>query len=262
MNLIRYPVFVAVLLPALISPPQPQTQAPERGHYTREASITETAGAIHIAANSPRPLEQVLEALQQKYGWLVDYEDPRYLSKHEIVERPGMNGTTYALPDGGVFNADVPAGKTAPPPEDKTLEAIVDAYNQGQNPGRFALRQNEDGSFAVVGIGAEDDAGKISIEAPALDQQLTLPETQRTATETAHLICENLSRETHVQFTLGITPRLLMDHKEVKVGGNKMQARTLLARTLQATGHTMYYRLLFDPSSKSYFLDIHAVRGK
>ncbi|MGA7907446.1 MAG: hypothetical protein WCA16_08590 [Candidatus Sulfotelmatobacter sp.] len=261
---IRYAILLVLLFPLLGSAQKPQTTAPEANPYLREAAITQTEGMIHIAANSPRPLEQILDALRQKYGWLVDYEDPQYLSKLDIVERAGMNGMTLSLPVGGAFSVDVPAGTpaTAPPPEDKTLQLILDAYNQSKNPGRFGLRQNEGGSYAVVGIGAQNDKGKMSVQAPPLDLPITLPTVQRSATETVKLICRTLSQRSRVQFTVGVTPRLLMDHKEVKVGGRKAQARTLLAQTLESTGHTMYWRLLFDPSSKGYFLDIHAVQGK
>jgi hypothetical protein len=261
---IRYAICLTVLLSGLSSAQQPQTTTQEANSYLREASITQTEHTIHIVANSPRPLAQIVDALHLKYGWVIDYEDPRYSSQLDIVERPGVNGMHLSLPAGGAFSADVPAGDptTEPPPEDKTLQAILDAYDQSKNPGRFGLRKNEDGSFALVGIGAADEKGKIAVQEAALDLAITIPTAQRSATATLNLILEKLAAQSHGHFTLGVTPRRLLDYTDVKVGGTKVQARMLLASALQATGHTMYWHLLFDPGSKGYFLDIHAVPPK
>ncbi len=40
--------------------------------------IYQIGTTVHINAYGPRPLLQTVEALQEKYGWLVDYEDPHY----------------------------------------------------------------------------------------------------------------------------------------------------------------------------------------
>jgi hypothetical protein len=267
MRSIHYAICLTALAYSLVSAQTTQTTqtpAPAANPYQREASISQTEGTIHVSANSPRPLAQILDALRQKYGWLVDYEDPQYVSQLDIVERPGPNETILSFPGGGTFVVDVPAGASAsaPPVEDKTLRLIVDAYNQSSNPGRFELRKNEDGSSSIVGVGARDENGKISRQGPLFDLPVTLPTEERSASETVTLICQKITEHSHVQITLGVTPRNLIDYKNVKVGGAKAQARTLLSQTLESTGHTMYWRLLFDPKSKGYFLDVHAVHGK
>jgi hypothetical protein len=276
MDSIRYAICLALLATGQVWAQEPQTAVPATtapaatasatSPYLREASITENKGAIHIAANSPRPLAQVLDALRQKYGWMVDYEDPRYVSTLDVVERPGGNGATHSLPAGGTFTVDVPADTaataTAPPPEDKTLQSIVDAYNQSKNPGRFELRKNEDGSYVVSGVGARDEKGKVAAQEAIFDLTITMPKQQSSASETLELLCQKIAEPSHVQITVGVTPRKLMDYTKVNVSGTRAQGRTLLARILESTGHTMYWRLLFDPDSKSYYLDIHAVRGK
>lgn len=272
MNSIHHAICLAALVASLVCPQEPQTTppapaaapAPAANPYLSEASITQSESTIHIIANSARPLAQVLDALRQKYGWVVDYEDPQYLSKADIVERPGLRGASLSLPAGGTFSVDVPPGipATAPPPEDKTLQLILDAYNQSKNPGRFALRKNEDGSYALAGIGAQDEKGKIVPQAVLFDQPITLPKKERTVTENLQLICQKIAELSHVQINVGVTPRVLMDHKNVMVGGTKAQARTLLLSTLESTGHAMYWRLFFDPKSKSYSLSIHVVHAQ
>jgi hypothetical protein len=260
MNSFRNPIFLALLLALPAIAQKPQEPAVDAGAYSREATITQSEKTIHIAANNPRPIAQVLNALHLKYGWLIDYEDPRYVSKLDLVDRVGLNGATQTVPAGGTFGVDVPAGNpaTVPPPQDKTLQAIVDAYNQSKNPGRFALRNNEDGTYVIVGVAAQDNNGKMATQEAALDSAITIPTAERSATETLDLICKQLGELTHTDFTLGVTPRRLLDYTNVKVGGTKTQARSLLVSTLQATGHPMYWDMLFDPLSKGYYLEIHA----
>jgi hypothetical protein len=269
MHSIRFAICLAALLSPVAGAQQPQTPppakapAPEATSFMKAASITQTGDKLQIAANSPRPLAQVLDALRQKYGWEVEYEDARYTAKLDFAERPGPDGSPMAFPAGGSFTVEVPAGTdTTPPAEDKTVQLIVDAYNQSKNPGRFGLRQSEGGRYSVAGVGAQDDRGKILVQEPVLDTAISLPEENRTASATLDLICQKITEQTHVPVTVGVTPRALVDHNDVKVGGKKIEARTLLARTIDGVGHPMYWRLLFDPKSKGYYLDVHGVRGK
>ena len=181
-----HPILIAICLAALgglvAVAQQPQTAPPakapaaETSSFMKAATITQSEGTLQIAANSPRPLAQVLDALRQKYGWQLEYEDPRFTAKAEIVQKPGPNDSVFTFPSGGSFTVDVPAGPgSAPPPEDKTLQLIVDAYNQGKNPGRFGLRQVEGRGSSVVGVGALDDSGKIVVQEPALVREFGQP---------------------------------------------------------------------------------------
>lgn len=58
--------------------------------YSNHATISESANKIHLAANDSRPLAQSLDALQQKYGWRVNYEDAQYTSTSDLVDAEGL----------------------------------------------------------------------------------------------------------------------------------------------------------------------------
>jgi hypothetical protein len=232
---------------------------PERAPYLKEAAISETEGTVHVAANSPRPLAQTLDALHRKYGWVVDYEDPRFGSKLDVVEVvdkriPAAN--SILLPAGGPFSVEFPATS---PDEEKTLRSVVESYNQSNNPGRFELRKGAQGAFYVIGTAAHDAKSQISPQQAVFDSPVTLVSRQRTASDTLNLICRRIAAQRGITVTLGVTPRNLLDHTPVKVGGTKVPARELLLQTLTATHGDCYWRLLFDPNSKGYFLDIHLI---
>ncbi len=253
--------------------------------YLRQATISQTAQTVHITANSPRPLQQTLEALHLKYGWAVDYEDPQYVSQLDLLEAPASHSK---VPSGGSFSVEFPAvpdecrttnkentqtnkpAETPAPPktaqdleecrEEKTLRLVVDAYNHSKNPGQFELRRSQQGTFDVVGTGAHDEKGVITQQQPLFDVPVTLATEERTISATIDLIFQAIAQQNHSVVNLGISPRTILDHTTVKVGGTKVAARELLRQCFIASHHNLYWQLLFNPESKEYYLNVHAAR--
>jgi hypothetical protein len=262
---------------------------PEAASYLKEAQVSEAEGTVHVVANSPRPLQQVLDALYKKYGWAVDYEDPRLTSQLDLVDI--ADPVTHAphaqtLPAGGKFTVDFPAVSITPTQpastpadstkpaaastvsaqpvsgeEEKTVRLIVDAYNKSDNPGRFEVRKNGEGNLVVVGTAARDAKGQILPQKPILDTPLTVVRRQRTATEMIELLCQKLTALRGAKVAIGVNPRNLLDHTPVTVGATKAaQARDLLWQTLTAAHCNCYLRVVFDPTSKGFYLSIHSIQ--
>jgi hypothetical protein len=230
--------------------------AHETKSYWKQAEISETATTIHIAANSPRPLAQMLDALREKYGWVVSYEDPQFLSKLDLAEAddPRNHALKSHVPGGGAFSVEFPSGAVE---EEKTLQLVVDSYNRSGNPGRFELRKSEAQKFSVVGVEARDRRGQLSHQRAIFDLPITLATRQRTASDTLLLICRKITAQRGIAVSVGISPRKVLDQTPVTVGGTNISARDLLLQTLTATRSAFYWRLLFDPNSNGYVLDIH-----
>ncbi|HTS07943.1 MAG TPA: hypothetical protein VMP68_20385 [Candidatus Eisenbacteria bacterium] len=222
--------------------------------YAKEAVITETAGTVRIAADSPRPLEQVLNALQSKYGWIVNYEDPQYVSAVDVIKA----SSDSQVPSGGSFTFEF---SSAAPDEGKTLRQLVDTYNKSKNPGHFELRHTADGGFNVVGTAGHSDKGEIVEQQAPFDLALTLSNKEQTIDETVTRICAEVSRQSRSNVVLAISPRKILFQNRVALGGNKVAARELLSKSLGATHGKIYWRLLFDPESKNYYLNLHLVHG-
>lgn len=249
MKLFQYAVCIVLLgFSALAQTPKPGNP------YQKEATVSETKGVVHISANSPRPLEQVLDALQLKYGWLVGYEDPQY-SPQDLTDSPG--GAQLQLPNGGSFSVEFPSSS---PDEEKTLRLIVDFYNHSKNPGQFEVRRGPENVFFVVGVGAHDAKGGISQQAPPLDAAVTVSSDNRSLTDTLDLLCQEITKQSHTDVQVAVSPRSLLSKTSMKIGGNKIQARELLIQILAASHHKLYWRLLYDPSSKGFLLNVHSLR--
>jgi hypothetical protein len=230
--------------------------------YLKEATISESAGTVRIVANTPRPLAQMLDALQKKYGWAVDYEDPQFLSKMDVIEiketgkGPATSNLSQKLPAGGPFTIEFPSSAVS---EEKILQLAVDSYNRSDNPGRFELRSAKQGAFFVVGIKARDTHDQIANQSAVFDELVTVANQQRNALDTVNLICQQIAAQRGIAVTLGVFPQRVLAAATVSVGGTKVAARDLLLQTLNLPRRSLYWRLLFDPNSKGYFLDIHLV---
>ncbi len=256
---VLYRIYRAGLMPVIFLSMGFAQIVPQRDtSYLRQASITETTEAVHITANSPRPLLQALDALRHKYGWAVNYEDPAYTSNVDIVESHD-DPSHSLLPAGGIFHVEFPVRS---PLEEQTLHLIVDAYNQSPNPGRFEVRRTSEGRFDVVGTSARNRANEISPRQPLLDTPVTLPARQRTIADTINLLCHVLAVQNHASVSVGILPKALVTFTQVKIGGGgKVPARELLIQSLQAPGRNLYWSLFFDPASKGYVLNIHTAKS-
>jgi hypothetical protein len=236
---------------------QPGQQSPQASYPVTSPLPTET---LSITGTSPRPLQRVLEGLRLKYGWSVSYEDPQYLSPQDVVDDPRSKGNL--IPAGKTFSMDLPPtpSPTDVPPRDKTLQLIVDAYNHSGNPGVFELLNTGTGEDAVSVVGHDktgDNAA--SPQNPFLDTLITVPSAERPVVESLDLICKALTDSTHMGISLGVTPRAWVDHTPAKIGGTQVPARTILAQALAASGHPLYWQLLFDPNTKQYLLNVHSV---
>src|SRR5580700_267986 len=65
-----------------------QTYAKARSYMT-EGKIDESPASTRVIADGHRPLFQVIGAFEKDYGWmglLIDYEDPLYESKYDLVD--------------------------------------------------------------------------------------------------------------------------------------------------------------------------------
>jgi hypothetical protein len=231
-----------------------QTTAPEQ--YWKQAKVSETNGNVQIQVNSPRPITQVLEALQEKYRWVVNYEDPQFTAAVDQVEQPGTNGKLI-LPTGGKFEVEFPAKS---PDEEKTLRSLVDSYNRSKNPGRFELR-TANSLFYIVGTGAHDNKGAIANQTVVLDLPVTPSAEEHTITDALNEICEQISAQSHITVIVGISPRNVLDHNSVKLSATKAPAREVIQQCFEASHHKLYWRLLYDASSERYLLNIHSVRS-
>lgn len=256
-------VLFAVPRPSEPRPQTPQTSARADGRMN-EAVVERQARSATVKANSARPLAQALAAIREEYGWQIDYEDPPYASEPDLVDitnaqwrarNPGAPGVKGIA--GGSFESEYEETgnlETATAKE-KVLHKIVSDYNRSRNPGRFIVRAEGNGLFAIVGSvikrGSRDEAIN-----PVLDTRVSVRLEERTAGASVSAILQAVISQTKLKLVLGTVPTNLFFQAKVTTGGENIEARALLRQTLDATGRPLHWRLLYDPITAKYVLNV------
>ncbi len=226
--------------------------------------ITANGTKLHLEVSGARPLADAFDALQKKYGWLINYEDPRFVDKSDIVESSDKRYVVTSstgrphTPNGTAFTVDLPANPASGEPDaEKTLRLVIEAYNKSTNPGKFELRLAE-GRYDVVGVSAHGTDGKMAPQTSPLDSKITLaaPNEEKPAIDTLTSICEQAGKVSGQTIALGVFPRNLLA-RPINISGTNLAARDLLVKALAATEHKVYWRLLYDPDTHGYFLNLH-----
>jgi len=238
--------------------------------YIPEGEIEENRTTARVIANDPRPLLQVIGAFEKEYGWmglLIDYEDPPYESKYDLVddtapqwraEHPGSNGVT--VPSGGYFEStysEVHGVRWSSEKTEKVLNKVVHDYNRSGNPGGFIVRKEENGRYAIVGTAIKDGSGHSKPVAAILDTPISLVSEERSAAQTLTLICERLSARVGSKveyFGFGGMVDMVAVQSTVTVGGENVPARTLLLQTVDHMNSSRIWRLSYDADAKEYAL--------
>lgn len=260
--------FLMAALIALMSTPQPQAQdiQARRSRYMERAEVLHFANSATLTANSPRPLAQAVTALSETYGWVIDFEDPPYYSKYDLVddtdskwraEHPSAKGVTAIAGDKFQSQFSVsPNTGTSVEDEERILEKVISDYNQSANPGKFAVRNEGGGRFAVVGTNVKDETGHDQAVVPILDTRISIQEGTRDAFTTLKAILGAVTATGQPRIGLGTAPLNALSQSQVTAGGRGIPARVLLAQTLSAAKVKLYWHLYYDHDVQMYMLNV------
>jgi hypothetical protein len=250
-----YNAFGVVALAASLlwaSYPQSFDPEPERGHVEHNGSTTK------IISDDSRPLLRAIDLLRQPYGWKIDYVDPPYENEHDLSVVRFETSFQEISPD------------VAPLAEQKRiLESILDDYNQGSNPGKFMIEQEQKGHFAIVGIGINDSTGSFRSVPDILQTQISIPREARSAEQTMQLICDRMAVVLGMKILgsgFGGMADMVAMKAEITEGGENVTAGNLIAQTISDTNdfflrkyslpRLRVWRLLYDVRMREYFLSL------
>ncbi len=222
-----------------------------------------------VVSNDPRPLYQAIAAVGQEYGWVIDFEDPRYRSPFDLVDatdakwradHPNDRGVTRI--GGGMFQSSFPEPSTitSGTAEEEVLQKLISDYNSSGNPGRFILRKEAERRYAVIGLSAKDDTGQEKMMPVVLDTHINIPSEHRSALETLNLILKTLSSTAGVKVYASMLSSNVIQEPDIVVGGTDIPARVLLLETLQSANKRRFVRwdLLFNSDANQYAFCISA----
>jgi len=243
---------------------QAQVQDRESRHrrYRENADVRHLADSITITANDARPLAQVVTAISEEFAWIIDFEDPPYYSKYDLVDDTApewraahavTKGVTVIA--GDTFQTQFPKTSDTSaslPEKEHILEKVVSDYNQSTNPGRFIVRNEGEGRFAIVGTHVKDGNGRDQAVSSILDTPISIPEETRDAYATIETILNALTAKSRIKVIPFTMPQGALAQSQVTVGGQNVPARVLLLQTLSAAKLKFSWRLYYDNDVRMY----------
>lgn len=230
----------------------------EAQHYLPEGTVTHSGHNVIVFADDPRPLDQAVSAIAEAYGWVIDYEDPVYSSSESRDatapewrrEHPKERG--LLIPSGASFRADLGRADSVKLHETDVLERVVMQYNRTRNPGIFRVIRVMGGRTAITGHSRQATQTDNTI----LDTEIQI----RSQKETASLALQNLvsvcSSAGGIPINLGLLPINILDQVTLDEFAGKVACRVELSRILSKLPAPLTYQMLYDLSSRAYFLSI------
>ena len=219
-------------------------------------------GKDQISVNDPRPVALAAKTLEKKYGWIITYEDPRYVHESELVDvtekvrrdldkfEPGK-APRVLIPKGGALTFEYSIDPATKMPADSALvvQQLLDAYAAGGHPGVFRL--NSHGARLHI----------VTSDPSVLDASITLPARKRNGFELLDAFCSAVSQASGTRVVWATAPLNLLHRYQTESGAKDQKAREFLSNELDriTDKFKLSWQLLYDPVMKSYYLNIHVV---
>lgn len=212
--------------------------------------------SVNLSVNGSRPVAAAVESLEQKYGYVITYEDPRYVNEGEIADvtekvrkdldqYPPGKAPRVLIPKGGKINISYNLSANGKPEDPAGLiQSILNAG--GANAFRFWQDPN---AFHVVP--ASDSA--------VLDAKISLVEQERSGVEAVLAICDAVSRATNTTVAIGSVPNNLLFKGHTRRGAVNENAREVLGSVLADVGKNISWQLFHDPGLNKFVLNLHVV---
>ena len=215
-----------------------------------------------VSVEAPRPLWFAEQAMTYRFAWTIDYEDPVYAPaetrdfsapqwKREHPGQPGLLG-----PSGGKFTANLGAIDKLHPNEEMLLGKLVRQYNDAQNPGYFRLLHLHDQVWLISGWSRTQGR---AIQPSIFDQSISVsnkPVDGNTALRNLATLCGQAGG---IPIQIGFGPSPALEAVTLPGATVKMTCRERLMQILTSLRSRQSYSLLYDISSRTYYLSISPV---
>ncbi|MCI0664183.1 MAG: hypothetical protein L0220_24255 [Acidobacteria bacterium] len=226
-----------------------------------------------VSVESGRPVADAILKLEAQYGWVITYEDPRYVHDSEISDvtlqvrkdldkyKPG-EAPKVLVPKSGFleFTYDVASDTKLPSDPELVVQKLLDAQEARNQGGSFRLERSEN-ILHVIPKAFKNIDGQIAPQESILDTIISLPAGEKTVEQKIENICAAISQSTKTPVRLGQYPTNMFnqhrDHQEVV----DKSARDVLVETFKSMNSkaNLSWQLFYSPSFKIYVLNIHMV---
>lgn len=228
----------------------------------------EQARPVRIRVEAyPRPLAAAIRQVEQHFGWVVTYEDTRYLHPDDIVDvteqvrrDPTRPGRIFQMRNGNIDLTYTPAADAIEFQVGEVLEALLAHSTERGNPGEFRA-QHVAGGYHVVPIGTKGSTGGRQAYSSPLDTRISLELRNETALELLFRLAAAITEASGFRVQPGTIPLNRLEQTRVAVGAESEIARDVLWRILQSIGKDLSWQMLCDVGERGLCaINLHSVR--
>jgi hypothetical protein len=226
-----------------------------------------------LAVADARPVAKAIEMLENQYGWVITYEDPRYVHSSEVADvtqyvrrdldtyKPG-EAPKVLSPKGGrlTFEFEIMPDTNLPSNPATVLQELLNAQAASPNAGRFRL-ENAGRIMHIIPTAIKNSQGELAPQESVLETTISLPAEEGTGWQRLQNICAAIREATKIPVTFGTIPHQLFLQHQVQQGATRQKARDILTALLEIVGNgrNLSWQLFYDPGFKFYVLNIHLV---
>jgi hypothetical protein len=246
--------------------------------------VAQQAG-FRLSTNSPRPLTDLIDQLNKRYGWCVNYEEAPVVAPNDLIditsptyEGPGRAYKFFSMPVTVQTNLPDPTvlskqeeidGLAVRAQEREAVEAILLAYRSSGNRGSFALSQN--GKYIdVFPDKMRDQNGVYQPFEPMLSTKISIPDKAFRLDQLLWLVCDQVAQKRGIPIVHGTAPLGTFMAISLREPAEEEQAREVLVRAFEDTkairaSHGAYdvryfrWALLYDAGVQAYAMNIEWV---
>jgi hypothetical protein len=212
------------------------------------AALAEDAAPItSISVSDGHPVWEIARQLQERYGYAITYEDPRYQNDddHDDIGMKVRN-LTLQVPDTQTISTEDLAG---------ILQRLVQLQETQRTGGRFRVLQTGN-QFHIVPTAVRDSNGNWIAQSSILDTPISLPLQARTPGGMLKAICDAIDTAAHVQISIVSNfGSIAASRSDYTVGADNESARRVLMRGLATVSPDASWVITHDQANK-YFLMI------
>lgn len=237
---------------------------------------------FRISASSPRPLTDLIDQLNSRYGWSITYEDAPLVASDDLIDitsptyvGPGRAYTFFAkpisvqtsLPDPTVLSRQEEAdGLSVRALQKETLEMVLTEYEQSGNHGSFKMVQN--GRYIhVFPDRFRGEGGAYKPFESMLSTRVSIPNGNYRMDQLIWLVCDQVAQKRGLPIVHGTAPVGMLMAITLHESAYNERARDVLVNAFEDSkavraSHGAYdvryfrWALLYDPSIRAYGLNI------
>jgi hypothetical protein len=252
--------------------PVQKTQVGEIPKKSVDREIVHSEGGIAtVYASTHTPLQDAILALNEEYGWSINYEDAPTVNPSDLVDdnaefhlsHPGFHAKLLDgySPKAKPFHSTFKEIDKRHADKDIAIGKVIQDYNESNNPGKYALIRTALNSYVIVGDEYKDKSGTEVKYSPILGCPISLTVSTMTLYDALQLVakrfndaCKNdLNAPLDAEFAAEMLGPLAQEHVFGDYQG--VAARDVIEDLLRQEPGLLYYSVEYVPGFNQFYLE-------